>query len=82
MRLSFNIPDKILNYYGSESLEKDLKLHHALVLFMRGEISLSMAAEFSDVSIYDFIFECEKNKIPVYNITPEDLENEIKSIDI
>lgn len=82
MKIALNIPDNFLLFSNSKKLEKDMKLNHALVLFMRGEISISMAAELSDISIYDFIFQCNKNNIPVYNTSPEDLEDELKSIDI
>lgn len=80
MRLEVNIPDNFYNYYHSKELEKEIKLNNALVLFMQGKVSVSLAAELSGLNLYEFMFYCKQNKIPVYNLTPEDLDNEPESL--
>ena len=64
--------------FNSNEVDKEIKLNHALVLFMQGKISVSLAAEFSGLNINDFIYYCKQNNITVYNITPEDIDNELK----
>ena len=78
MQLTLDIPDYFFNFNNTNEVENEIKLNYALVLFMQGKISVSMAAELSGLNLYDFIYYCRQNKIPVYNITPEDLDNELK----
>lgn len=57
-----------------------MKVNNALIFFMQGKISLSFAAELSGLDLYEFIYRCKQNKIPVYNLSPEDIDKELDSI--
>jgi len=78
MQLILNIPDNLFSFNNAKEVENEIKLNNALFLFMQGKISVSMAAELSGLNLYDFIYYCKQNNIPVFNISPEDLDNELK----
>lgn len=80
MKLEVTIPDNFFSFYGSDEFEKEMKVNNALILFMQGKVSLSFAAELSGLDLYEFIYRCKQNKIPVYNLSPEDIDKELDSI--
>lgn len=79
MKLVVTIPDNFYNFFNSNEFEKELKVNNALILFMQGKVSVSLAAELSGLDLYEFMYRCKQNKIPIYNLLPEDLDNELES---
>lgn len=60
--------------------EKDVRIAMAAQLFKEGKVTLKQGAEIAGLSIWDFLYELGKRKISYTNITPEDLEEELKEI--
>gem|GEM_PF-1433749 len=60
--------------------EKDVKIAMAAQLFKEGKVTLKQGAEIAGLTIWDFLYELGKRKISYTNITPEDLEEELKGI--
>ena len=79
MRLVVDVPDNFYNFFQAKELEKEIALNNALMLFMQEKVSVSLAAELAGLNLYDFIFYCNQNNIPVYNLLPEDIENELRN---
>jgi predicted HTH domain antitoxin len=81
MQLTVEIPDDFyLNYEDAEQFKKELTLNNAMILFMQGKITISLAAELSGINLYDFMHHCKKNNIPVYNLSAKDLDVEIEEL--
>ena len=82
MKLVVTIPDNFYNFYNPNEFEKEMKMNNALILFMQGKVSVSLAAELSGLDLYEFMYQCKQNKIPIYNLSPEDIDNELESINL
>jgi len=83
MRLTLNIPDfapLTLNKDISE-LRQTIKLNSALMLFKNAKFSIEQASKFANLSIYEFMVECKKNRIPVISYEEGELENELKLLE-
>lgn len=80
MNVTINIPDSFRLLFTGDSIESEIKKNNALILYKQGKISLSKAAELSDVNLYEFIAECRKNEIPVIDYSDEELEEELTKI--
>jgi len=83
MQLTLNIPDFTpfaLNKDVSEIVDT-IKLNTSLMLFKNQKLSITQASTFSNLSIYDFIKECKKNKIAVVEYTKDELKNELELLD-
>lgn len=83
MRLTLNIPD-----FSPLTLNKDIvelkqtiKLNSALMLFKNAKFSIEQASRFANLSIYEFMNECKKNRIPVISYDEGELENELKVLE-
>jgi len=74
-----NIPDFVpltLNTNVKE-LSQMIKLNTALMLFKKSKFSIEQASKFANLSIYDFMEECNKNQIAVISYDKNELENEL-----
>jgi len=83
MQLTLNIPD-----FSPLTLNKDIvelkqtiKLNSALMLFKNAKFSIEQASRFANLSIYEFMNECKKNRIPVISYDEGELENELKMLE-
>ena len=79
MQLTMNIPDFVpltLNTNLKE-LSQMIKLNTALMLFKKSKFSIEQASKFANLSIYDFMEECNKNQIAVISYDKNELENEL-----
>ena len=57
-----------------------IKTKIALMLFKSNKFSIEQASQFSNLSLYSFMEECKKNKIPIINYDEDELANEMKLI--
>lgn len=83
MQLTLDIPD-----FSPLTLNKDIvelkqtiKLNSALMLFKNAKFSIEQASRFANLSIYEFMNECKKNRIPVISYDEGELENELKVLE-
>jgi len=79
MQVTLNIPDftpLILNK-DIQELKQTIKVNTALMLFKNAKLSLEQASSFANLSIYEFIEECNKNQIPVISYSQDELQNEL-----
>ena len=60
------------------TVKKFIKIKIALILFKNNKFSIEQASDFSNLSLYDFMDECKKKKIPVISYDEDELANEMK----
>lgn len=63
-----------------EELARDIRLYAALMLFRLGKLSSGAAAELAGVPRVLFFDLCAEYGIPVSQITPEDLRQEVQGV--
>lgn len=80
MQLTINIPDfaPLTLNNNIDELKQTVKLNTALMLFKNGKFSIEQASKFANLSIYQFMVECDKNSIPVISYDEGELEDELK----
>ena len=60
-------------------LADDLKLYGAMMLFGQGKLSSGTAARMAGLSRVEFLLRCGEYNIPVMQLEPNDLEEELSS---
>ena len=82
-KVEIEIPDNILTSTRrtKEELIRQMKTLTAVNLYLSNEISLEMAAEFSEKSKWEFEDFLAKNKIPISLIDFDDYKDELKVIE-
>ena len=83
MQLTINIPDFVALALNKDiqELKETIKINSALMLFKSGKLSLEQASSFANLSLYEFLKECKKNKIPTITYSKNELEDELKLMD-
>lgn len=66
MNIAIELPDSYAILQDLNSIQKELLLFYALMLFKQGRVSLSKAATISNLDIYDFMKECKKKSHTSY----------------
>jgi predicted HTH domain antitoxin len=77
MLLTIDLPDSF-QLYNQASLLTEIRLSIALMFFQQKKISIGKALQITNLSIYEFQKECQKNKIPVVDYEPDELKEEFK----
>lgn len=60
-----------------QSIEKQMKLYTALMMYNSKQISIGAACEIAEIDRYTFIDECNKHKIPLCNYTVSEVEKDV-----
>ena len=78
-RITFNVPESALSALrlSSNEFAKEIRVAAALLWYSRGEISQSVGAAIAGVSRAEFIDELARRRIPVVQVTAEELQDEI-----
>ena len=77
MQIAINLPNEFVALQPVNEIEHDIRLSYALWLFKNAKVTLSKAAELAAMDIYAFMAECNKNEVPVINITKAELLEEL-----
>ncbi len=85
VELKLKLPKELLsileiNGLGKEQLTKEVREVLALHLFRVRKLSFGRAAELAGLSKWEFMDRTRKEKIPLSDYTPEELEKESKAI--
>ncbi|MFZ1829344.1 MAG: UPF0175 family protein [Candidatus Competibacteraceae bacterium] len=82
MQVAINLPNDFVAMQTADVIEREMRISYALALFEAARVTLSKAAELADLNIYDFIRACKENRIPVIDITREELLHELESMEL
>jgi len=80
MQIAVEVPSDFMALREKQTVEQEMRLSYALQLFKNAEITLSKAAQLAGYNHYEFIDACKKERIPVINISKEELLNELKDL--
>ena len=77
--LTLRVPQQVRSMLNRtpEELARDLRLYGALMLFQLGKLSAGAAADLAGVPKVFFLDLCGEYRIPISQITPEELAAEV-----
>ncbi len=79
MQITIELPDSFLSY-NKQILGGEIMLSIALFYFKQRKISIGKASSIAGMNIYQFLEECKKNEIPAFDLSEEDMQEELKSL--
>lgn len=62
-----------------EEMQAQIRLMAALKMFELGKLSSGKAAELAGLSRAEFLEMCGRYRVPVFNYSPDELEDELRS---
>ncbi|QVL49214.1 MAG: UPF0175 family protein [Thiocapsa sp.] len=80
MRVAVDLPNDFVEMLTEQAIAKEMRLAYALALFKDARITIAKAAELAGITIYEFMTACKANRIPVIEVSREELVQELQSI--
>ncbi len=82
MQVAVELPTNFISMQTETHIKQEISLSYALRLYRKSQVTLSKAAELASLDIYDFIKCCQEDKIPVIEMTKEELLAELNDMNI
>ena len=77
MQIAIHLPNDFVTLQNSAEIRQEVRASYALWLYQRERVTLGKAAEIAGVSLYDFMSLCKSNKVPVMDMSRDELAAEL-----
>ena len=77
MQIAIDLPNDFVAFQAVSEIRQEVRTSYALWLYQKERVTLVKAAELAGVNLYDFMSICKANRIPVIDITREELLEEL-----
>lgn len=77
MQVAIDLPNDFVSFQTMPDIRDEIRTSYALWLYQRESVTLVKAAELAGVNLYDFMVACKSNRIPVIDISREELLEEL-----
>lgn len=77
MQIAIDLPDDFVAFQAVPDIRQEIRTSYALWLYQQGRVTLAKAAELAGVNLYDFMSICKINRIPIIDITRDELLEEL-----
>lgn len=81
MQIAIDLPNDFVAFQAVPEIRQEMRASYAVWLYQRERITLAKAAELAGVDLYDFMSLCKANRIPVIDITRDELLEELARLD-
>lgn len=80
MQIAVDLPRDFVEMQTAGAIEREMRAAYALALFKAARVTLPKAAELAGLDVYEFMAACKESRIPVIDISKEDLLDELQSV--
>lgn len=77
MQIAIDLPDDFVAFQAVPDIQQKVRASYALWLYQQERVTLVKAAELAGGTLYDFMSICKTNRIPVIDITRDELLEEL-----
>lgn len=80
VQLVIELPADFVAMESEETIKQEVRASYALWLFRHSKVTLSKAAEIAGVDLYRFMELCKEERIPVVDVSHEELLEEVRGM--
>jgi len=80
MQLAIELPNDFMALEKEHEVEREVRLSYALRLYKQARVTISKAAELAGLDLYRFMELCSEEQIPVIDMSPEELQQELEGL--
>ena len=80
MQIAIELPNDFVAFQAEPEIRKEIRISYALWLFQRERVTLVKAAELAGLDLYDFMGVCKDNRVPVIDISRDELLEELTGL--
>jgi predicted HTH domain antitoxin len=77
MQIAIDLPNDFVAFQAVPEIKQEIRTSYALWLYQRERVTLVKAAELAGFNLYDFMAVCKTNRVPVIDITRDELLEEM-----
>jgi len=82
MQIAIDLPNDFVAFQAVADIQQEVRSCYALWLCQRERVTLVRAAELAGLNLYDFMSLCKTNRIPVIDITRDELLEELAGFNL
>lgn len=79
MQVAIDLPDDFVGILTEQAIAREMRVTYALALFKDARVTLAKAAELAGMNLYEFMSVCKAQRIPVIDISRDELVQEMQS---
>lgn len=79
MQIAIDLPNDFVQFQTESDIQKEIRTSYAVWLFQHQRVTLAKASELAGIDIYDFMALCKANRVPVINMTRQEMLEELES---
>lgn len=79
MQVAIDLPNDFVGILTEQAIAREMRVTYALALFKDARVTLAKAAELAEMNLYEFMFVCKGQRIPVIDISRDELVQEMQS---
>lgn len=80
MQIAIDLPNDFVAFQAVPDIRQEVRTSYALWLYQRERVTLAKASELAGVNLYDFMIICKANRIPVIDITRDELLEDLSGL--
>lgn len=77
MQIAIDLPNDFVTFQTVSDIRQEVRISYALWLYQQERVTLVKAAELAGVNLNDFMSVCKTNRIPIIDITRDELLEEL-----
>ncbi len=80
MQIAIDLPNDFVTFQSTPEVQREIRIAYALWLYRQERLTLMKAAELAGLNLYDFMNLCKTQRIPVIDLTREELLEELSGM--
>ena len=80
MQIAIELPNDFVALQETSQVQQEIRISYAMWLFQQARVTLSKAAQLAGLDAYEFMAVCKANKVSTIDVSPEELANELLSL--
>ena len=82
MQIAIDLPNDFVQFQTDTDIQQEIRLSYAIWLYQQQRVTLGKAAELAGVDIYDFMSFCKANKVPVIDLSRDEILEELEGFKV
>jgi predicted HTH domain antitoxin len=77
MQIAIDLPNEFVEFQTENDIKQEIRTSYAVWQYQHERVTLAKAAELAGFDLYEFMWICKANKVPIINITRDDILEEL-----
>lgn len=77
MQIAIDLPNDFVQFQTESDIQQEIRTSYAVWLYQHQRVMLGKAAELAGTDIYDFMTLCKANRVPVIDISRDEILEEL-----